>query len=594
MSDSDFASALGSMPKLAFDASCFTCFSPALDQDPNKAPTVKNMFASVGFSDASLGRKQAAWRLSVAAEPGVPDTPSPPPGDLDADLARLLADDEGEDQEVGLSGLSRGGARCTSADGAGNNPFSVRGGSRLDLDDASPMAAAGPDDLHLLPTSLVGDDNTCTTCWNLHAAMAERKVRRDYSLPETAMALGSSKIMSSEERAFVDRLMSGKSEDATVAALSEEAAIAARLGGLPFPADSSVTPPQADFATELRSSASPHGEAGGSVSVASADVPAARASKRLASDMDATSTMDSMHMYGAAMVSRFDAAQPSSQLADASATTNAAVSGKRARRATAVPSSSSHHNLTAVSVPSHFEVPTSAFVNASSPTGSAGSAAGSQRHQSRSSSAAKGRQLPEWSVHILKEWLLSQEHFDYPWPTPEEKTELAARAGIDERQLGIWLTNARKRLWMPLRRRQGLPIPRYADAKAERVQKALVARVEREARKVSPASSQSHVVDPVGAARVNAALHAAQAQLRAEAASLDAEAAAVEHRAAMLEQALAGPGPAMPLSYGRMTTPQLAPMPAMQPAFPPALMGPTDYDVNFGLPDDDDFALGLA
>lgn len=418
--------------------------------------------------------------------------------------------------------------------------------------------------------------------------MAERKVRRDYSLPETAMALGSSRIMSSEERAFVDRLMSGKSEDATVAALSEEAAIAARLGGLPFPADSSVTPPQPEFAAELRSSASPHGDAAGSVSVASADAPAARASKRLAGDMDATSTMDSMHMYGAAMLSRFDGAQPPMHHTDMSAAS--AASAKRARRAGA----SSHHNLTAVTVPSHFEVPTSSYTHAASPTGSAGSAAGSQRHQSRSSSAAKGRQLPEWSVHILKEWLLSQEHFDYPWPTPEEKTDLATRAGIDERQLGIWLTNARKRLWMPLRRRQGLPIPRYADAKAERVQKALVARVEREARKVSPAGGQCHVVDPVGAARVNAALHAAQAQLRAEAASLDAEAAAVEHRAAMLEQALSGPGPAMPLSYGRMTTPQLAPLPSMQPAFPPALMGPTDYDVNFGLPDDDDFALGLA
>lgn len=75
------------------------------------------------------------------------------------------------------------------------------------------------------------------------------------------------------------------------------------------------------------------------------------------------------------------------------------------------------------------------------------------------------RCLPEASVRVLKEWLLSPEHFDFPWPTEDEKLQLAAAAGISLKQLGVWMTNARKRIWAPLRRKQGKPIINYGKAR---------------------------------------------------------------------------------------------------------------------------------
>ena len=75
------------------------------------------------------------------------------------------------------------------------------------------------------------------------------------------------------------------------------------------------------------------------------------------------------------------------------------------------------------------------------------------------------RPLPDWSVKILQEWLLSPEHFDFPWPTDAERKALAEEAGVTPKRLSIWLTNARKRLWAPLRRKRGLPVLRYGTAK---------------------------------------------------------------------------------------------------------------------------------
>jgi len=95
MAQQGFDSACGK----AADESCFTCYCPALDR-----PDAKNMFASVGFSDAALGRKQAAWRLELAAGEASPcsDTTAfgSSPSSMDAELARLLNDDD--DDGLGL------------------------------------------------------------------------------------------------------------------------------------------------------------------------------------------------------------------------------------------------------------------------------------------------------------------------------------------------------------------------------------------------------------------------------------------------------------------------------------------------------------
>ncbi len=70
----------------------------------------------------------------------------------------------------------------------------------------------------------------------------------------------------------------------------------------------------------------------------------------------------------------------------------------------------------------------------------------------------KGRPgIPERSAEILKDWMLSPEHIDFPYPTQPEKKELAEQAGISTKQLTVWFTNARKRIWIPERERRGLP-----------------------------------------------------------------------------------------------------------------------------------------
>lgn len=70
---------------------------------------------------------------------------------------------------------------------------------------------------------------------------------------------------------------------------------------------------------------------------------------------------------------------------------------------------------------------------------------------SESEDGSKGnRCLPERAIRLLKEWLLSPEHVRSPYPTREERAELAERTGITMKQVAIWFTNARKRVWAPL------------------------------------------------------------------------------------------------------------------------------------------------
>jgi hypothetical protein len=78
------------------------------------------------------------------------------------------------------------------------------------------------------------------------------------------------------------------------------------------------------------------------------------------------------------------------------------------------------------------------------------------------------RCMHRFPVQVLKTWMLSPEHVDYPYPTDEEKVALAAQAGITLKQLSVWFTNARKRLWIPLRQMLGQPTPSYIDACLQR------------------------------------------------------------------------------------------------------------------------------
>lgn len=64
------------------------------------------------------------------------------------------------------------------------------------------------------------------------------------------------------------------------------------------------------------------------------------------------------------------------------------------------------------------------------------------------------RELPAGAVAILKAWLLSPEHFTHPYPTPQDQILLMEKTGIDKKQLKNWFTNARRRIWKPMLKKQ--------------------------------------------------------------------------------------------------------------------------------------------
>ena len=64
------------------------------------------------------------------------------------------------------------------------------------------------------------------------------------------------------------------------------------------------------------------------------------------------------------------------------------------------------------------------------------------------------RELPEGAVATLRAWLLSPEHITHPYPTPQDQALLMQKTGIDKKQLKNWFTNARRRIWKPLLKKQ--------------------------------------------------------------------------------------------------------------------------------------------
>jgi len=58
-------------------------------------------------------------------------------------------------------------------------------------------------------------------------------------------------------------------------------------------------------------------------------------------------------------------------------------------------------------------------------------------------------QLNKQSVQMLKDWLLSPEHVDNPYPNQSEMNMLMEKSGLDKMQLKHWFNNARKRILKP-------------------------------------------------------------------------------------------------------------------------------------------------
>ncbi|CEG48589.1 homebox domain-containing protein [Plasmopara halstedii] len=80
--------------------------------------------------------------------------------------------------------------------------------------------------------------------------------------------------------------------------------------------------------------------------------------------------------------------------------------------------------------------------------------------QRRKKGSRRGTLHPE-AKNVLKAWMFSPEHFAHPYPSEEEKEELANEAGIEVKQLSNWFTNARKRLWQPVLRQSGVEVKNF-------------------------------------------------------------------------------------------------------------------------------------
>jgi len=67
-------------------------------------------------------------------------------------------------------------------------------------------------------------------------------------------------------------------------------------------------------------------------------------------------------------------------------------------------------------------------------------------------------QLKAETVAILKEWLLSPDHMDNPYPNQHETEILMEKTGLDKAQLKHWFNNARKRILKPLLKNGGVEV----------------------------------------------------------------------------------------------------------------------------------------
>jgi hypothetical protein len=66
-------------------------------------------------------------------------------------------------------------------------------------------------------------------------------------------------------------------------------------------------------------------------------------------------------------------------------------------------------------------------------------------------SQGRGRSnsLPNHVVEYLKEWLMSPDHVQHPYPSESEKARMVAETGIELKRLNNWFVNNRIRYWKP-------------------------------------------------------------------------------------------------------------------------------------------------
>jgi len=94
-------------------------------------------------------------------------------------------------------------------------------------------------------------------------------------------------------------------------------------------------------------------------------------------------------------------------------------------------------------------------MSTTSTTVAAGNAATNTRPKKLYTSR-KASSLPVSTVEYLKAWMLSPEHIAHPYPTEQEKAQIMAETGINQKQLTNWFVNNRKRFWKPRVKKAGV------------------------------------------------------------------------------------------------------------------------------------------
>lgn len=67
----------------------------------------------------------------------------------------------------------------------------------------------------------------------------------------------------------------------------------------------------------------------------------------------------------------------------------------------------------------------------------------------KSQGRGRSNSLPCHVVEYLKNWLMSPEHINHPYPSESEKARMVAETGIEIKRLNNWFVNNRIRFWKP-------------------------------------------------------------------------------------------------------------------------------------------------
>jgi len=107
----------------------------------------------------------------------------------------------------------------------------------------------------------------------------------------------------------------------------------------------------------------------------------------------------------------------------------------------------------------------------------------------------KRPQLKPDTVAILKEWILSPEHMQNPYPNENEMKMLMQKTGLDKTQLRHWFNNARKRILKPILGKNRATGSHAESVQRQGVQEKRRAASERPTKRISKKAKVDSVAD---------------------------------------------------------------------------------------------------